>query len=120
MNIKDVKEKIFYIVLATIIPICVTEIVNTGEKIDELKSETIYKYSEIKTELQLFYEKNKNKDIELKEINNKIKKLEESRDTLSEYYVTRAEFNRVIENQQKTIDKIDKNIEKLMEKVIYK
>ena len=46
----------------------------------------------------------------------RINKLQESRDNLSNYYVTRIEFNRIIESQTKLLEKVDSNIQKLTEK----
>lgn len=120
MSIKDIKEKIFYIVIGTVIPIAINMIIGKGSQINDLKDDLNEKHNKITTEIQIMNEKDKNRDTILEDMNHKIQKLEESRDNLSDYYVTRAEFNRVIENQQKTIDKIDKNVEKIVERVMYK
>lgn len=117
---ETLKEKLGYIVAGTLIPMLIKNIIGKGNQIEQIKNELTNINNEIKNELQIVAERDKNRDLAIDEIFIKIQKLEESRNSLSDYYVTRAEFNRVIENQQKTIDKIDKNIEKLMEKVIYK
>ena len=45
----------------------------------------------------------------------RLEKLEKSRDSMSEIYVTRREFNKVIEMQNEKMDMINKNIEKLLD-----
>lgn len=49
-----------------------------------------------------------------------IEKLQKSRETLSDYYVTRPEFNRIIEDQKKLLEKIDARLEKLTDKIYTK
>ena len=44
-----------------------------------------------------------------------IDKLEKSRENLSNYYVTRIEFNRIIEEQAKKLDRIDTKLDKIIE-----
>lgn len=120
MTVKDLKEKIFYIIVGTVIPIFITKMLNRGDEVSILKEEFNKQNSNISTEIQIIHEKNRSRELTINELNYRVQKLEESRNNLSDYYVTRAEFNRVIETQQKTIDKIDKNVEKIVEKVMYK
>lgn len=42
--------------------------------------------------------------------------LTQSRESLSDIYVTRREFNRLVEEQKSTLDKIDSKLEKLVDR----
>ncbi|MEG3013144.1 MAG: hypothetical protein RR795_01630 [Cetobacterium sp.] len=44
--------------------------------------------------------------------------LQKSRENLSDYYVTRREFNNIIENQNKFLEKLDYKMEKISDKLI--
>jgi hypothetical protein len=43
--------------------------------------------------------------------------LQKSRETLSDTYVTRREFNRIVEEQKTTLEKIDSKLERLVERM---
>lgn len=120
MQWTDIKEKILYIILGTLIPILINGFIGKNQEIDEIKTKIGLEHADLNSKIELISMQNKNRDIKLEEAYYKIQKLEESRANLSDYYVPRIEFNNVIENQQKIIDKIDKNVEKIVEKVMYK
>lgn len=46
----------------------------------------------------------------------KLKRLENSRENLSNYYVTRIEFNKIVADQQKTSERIESKLDKLIER----
>lgn len=56
---------------------------------------------------------------QLKSVDNfhniRLQKLESSRESMGEIYVTRREFNKVIEMQNEKMDQINKNVEKLID-----
>lgn len=56
---------------------------------------------------------------ELREIETKhtrrLENLEHSRETLPDYYVTRREFNLVIQTLDERMQKVDRNVEKLLD-----
>lgn len=45
----------------------------------------------------------------------RLERLESSRENMSNFYVTRAEFNVIVQAQNEKINKIDRNIEKLLD-----
>lgn len=45
----------------------------------------------------------------------RLERLETSRENMSNFYVTRAEFNVIVQAQNEKINKIDRNIEKLLD-----
>lgn len=47
--------------------------------------------------------------------NRRLENLEKSRDVMPDYYVTRREFNVVVSSLEDKMNKVDKNIEKLLD-----
>lgn len=98
MTLDKVKENIISIILSLILGFTWSYITDLGKE-----------QKQIRTEIELI----KVEDINQ---NEKIEKQEKSRETLSNYYVTRPEFNRIIEDQKKLLEKIDARLEKLTDK----
>lgn len=98
MTLNKIKENIISIILSLILGFTWSYITDLGKE-----------QKQIRTEIELI----KVKDINQ---NEKIEKQEKSRETLSNYYVTRPEFNRIIEDQKKLLEKIDARLEKLTDK----
>lgn len=98
MTLDKVKENIISIILSLILGFTWSYITDLGKE-----------QKQIRTEIELI----KVEDINQ---NEKIDKQEKSRETLSNYYVTRPEFNRIIEDQKKLLEKIDARLEKLTDK----
>lgn len=98
MTLDKLKENIISIILSLILGFTWSYITDLGKE-----------QKQIRTEIELI----KVEDINQ---NEKIEKQEKSRETLSNYYVTRPEFNRIIEDQKKLLEKIDARLEKLTDK----
>lgn len=98
MTLDKVKENIMSIILSLILGFTWSYIIDLGKE-----------QKRVRTEIELI----KVEDINQ---NKKIDKQEKSRETLSNYYVTRPEFNRIIEDQKKLLEKIDARLEKLTDK----
>ena len=60
---------------------------------------------------------NINKDLKSMEAKHtrRLENLEASRETMPEYYVTRREFNVIIQALDEKMDKVDRNVEKLLD-----
>lgn len=93
-----IKENMMSIILSLVLGFAWAYIIDLGKE-----------QKQVRTEIELIKVNNLNQD-------EKIKKQENSRETLSNYYVTRPEFNRIIEDQKKLLEKIDQRLEKLTDK----
>ncbi len=98
MTLNKIKENMMSIILSLILGFAWAYIIDLGKE-----------QKQVRTEIELI----KVGDINQ---NEKIDKQEKSRETLSNYYVTRPEFNRIIEDQKKLLEKIDARLEKLTDK----
>lgn len=98
MTLKKIKENMISIILSLTLGFTWSYIIDLGKE-----------QKQVRTEIELI----KVEDINQ---NEKIDKQEKSRETLSNYYVTRPEFNRIIEDQKKLLEKIDGRLEKLTDK----
>lgn len=93
-----IKENMMSIILSLVLGFAWAYIIDLGKE-----------QKQVRTEIELIKVNNLNQD-------EKIKKQENSRENLSNYYVTRPEFNRIIEDQKKLLEKIDQRLEKLTDK----
>lgn len=71
------------------------------------------KINYLEKEVSVLKQSSKNSDT-------KIEKLEVSRENLSNYYVTRREFNQIIEAQNKKLDNQEVKLDKIIDIVIKK
>lgn len=97
MTLKKLKENMISIILSLTLGFTWSYIIGLGKE-----------QKLVNTEIEI---------IKLKLSNHRevIDKLEKSRENLSNYYVTRIEFNRIIEEQAKKLDRIDTKLDKIIE-----
>lgn len=105
MTLKKLKENIISIILSLTLCFAWAYIIDLGKE-----------QKQVRIEIELIKVKNLNQDEKMIIQDERITKQEKSRESLSNYYVTRPEFNRIIEDQKKLLEKIDQRLEKLTDK----
>jgi len=70
-----------------------------------------------KTQNEKIQEMEQRANTKISALEERTSELQKSRESLSDTYVTRREFNRIVEEQKNTLDKIDSKLEKLVEKI---
>lgn len=98
MTLNKIKENMMSIILSLILGFAWAYIIDLGKE-----------QKQVRTEIELIKVADTNQD-------EKIKKLENSRENLSNYYVTRIEFNKIVMDQQKTSERIESKLDKLIER----
>ena len=98
MTLNKIKENMISIILSLILGFAWAYIIDLGKE-----------QKQVRTEIELIKVADTNQD-------EKIKKLENSRENLSNYYVTRIEFNKIVMDQQKTSERIESKLDKLIER----
>lgn len=98
MTLNKIKENMMSIILSLILGFAWAYIIDLGKE-----------QKQVRTEIELIKVADSNQD-------EKIKKLENSRENLSNYYVTRIEFNKIVIDQQRTSERIESKLDKLIER----
>lgn len=98
MTLNKIKENMMSIILSLILGFAWAYIIDLGKE-----------QKQVRTEIELIKVADINQD-------EKIKKLENSRENLSNYYVTRIEFNKIVIDQQRTSERIESKLDKLIER----
>lgn len=98
MTLNKIKENMMSIILSLILGFAWAYIIDLGKE-----------QKQVRTEIELIKVADTNQD-------EKIKKLENSRENLSNYYVTRIEFNKIVIDQQRTSERIESKLDKLIER----
>lgn len=131
LTLKEVGKYIFFIFLSLAVGSCYNYFQKAGESANEIKIVNTAVANEIKTvnsridkeillvnkEFELSRTHRETQEKKIEELEAKTKKLQESRDDLSKFYVTRPEFNRIIDEQKKLLEKMDGKLDKLTDRI---
>lgn len=113
VTLKEVGKYIFFIFLSLAAGNCYRYFEGAGQSPNEIKSLN----TRIDKEVELLNVHRGIQDGKILDLESRTKKLQESRDELSKFYVTRPEFNRIIDEQKQLLEKMDGKLDKLTDKI---
>ena len=87
--------------IIAIITTCISTLISSGKQVENNRS-TIFTLTENIAKMDISHSR-------------RLEILEQSRENMSDYYVTRREFNVVIQSLDEKMNKVDKNVEKLLD-----
>ncbi len=98
---KQITIGVITALIIAIVTACVSTLVSNGKQVENNKS-AISVLTENLTKMDISHSR-------------RLETLEQSRENMSDYYVTRREFNVVIQSLNEKMNKVDKNVEKLLD-----
>lgn len=113
LTLKEVGKYIFFIFLSLGVGSCYRYFEGAGQSTNEIKTLN----TRIDKEIELLNVHRGIQDGKILDLEGRTKKLQESRDELSKFYVTRPEFNRIIDEQKQLLEKMDGKLDKLTDRI---
>lgn len=118
ITLKEVGKYVFFLLISLSVGSCYNYFQKAGESANEIKTVNVRVDKEVELINKEFELSRTHREIQegkITELESRTKKLQESRDSLSQFYVTRPEFNRVVEEQSKKLDRMDVKLDKIIE-----